>query len=504
MEKRFEKRAEAGGEQSVDGSKNSPKWREHFKDKFRNYFKSDEIEKQTDELENKSVTPLEFVVGIFRRDNPASETKTQSWIEEAFSEKAAQEGGKKAALETPEVQKLGELDEQTRTEFYMVVAERFRAAGERFIGMTSTVVSRDNERAAEPIDKTIESAPPLFEVSEIVDTLDSSADELPTQDATEAIKDDSTQNIDFYNSGPSYPEAEYSPLNRQNGEVKPSYIKNQTPKSVVSEGDVHQYVYRTRIRDSIFGDRRPVSRRKAKKAERKLKDSIKAQQDRFKEQQAAIERIQKRISHQRDTPPINFKQTEVSSAWPTEIVSVEKQQNPSKVETTKAPPTRKDVQQDWYPIRGEQKTVSLESMTKATTSKEDFLAAFAKEREQIKKSEPKVIEELSFADLKPLTKKTNKVEVKPETQEIPVANSETKEYASTSATSSFPQAQQTPSVDSRREPSYFQKPTPQQPSIQQPKQTKADNQAQASNNQWMPVFVILVLVAVSILFIASV
>ncbi len=111
-------------------------WRDKLLHRLQSkHHKREEAERRAEEIPEEERGFVQFFKGIFAAHDEEDLKREQpkaSWIEQAFDERDAEQV-EIDDFETEQQRKLMELPEQERTEFYMIVAQRFKDAGGRFL-----------------------------------------------------------------------------------------------------------------------------------------------------------------------------------------------------------------------------------------------------------------------------------------------------------------------------------------------------------------------------------
>ena len=316
MEERFERKAEAGGEEGHDKS-DKRSWRERFWERVN---RDKTLESQDGEAE-RNVSALQFIRDIFRKDDDTKEQPEGSFFDRIVDERDARE--------LSDAEKLSELSEQERTEFHMIVAQRFKDAGERFMRFVRGEQATP-EFATEAAESGIE-GPEIHSVESMYQDAEPVEDE-PVEEAPP---------FDFAVSGreeievrqrpvqPPWPE---QPRTEQFHEIDrgaiddfdfPTASANDRYTPVIThDGDTTNINYRPRLRDVLFAGAvgsavsRPEHRRtkrelerKQKKAEKKIEDRAEKQTEEFKTAQSRLRQQQERTKE--DVRKLKEKQAEL-------------------------------------------------------------------------------------------------------------------------------------------------------------------------------------------------
>jgi hypothetical protein len=283
MERRFEQRSEAGGEQSGENTSEKLSWKDRLMSRFS--ASRERTAEQTDEKPEKVVTLGEFFRGIVSGNPETTEANTEplrSWIDRAFEEREVEEHIREAAHQ----QAIESMDEHTRQEFFMVVAERFRAAGERFMQVLSRVhgeevtISKSQEEEALPGNEP--SQPKRGAEFETL-TIPEVAIAPPFEFAEAGLNNSQIASVES-----NQPASEDVPLAER--VISGSDYTPIVRQEVIRDGDVTTYVEKTRLRDVLFSASLMSSREK-KLLERKIEREVTRKQKHiFEAQLAAIKK----------------------------------------------------------------------------------------------------------------------------------------------------------------------------------------------------------------------
>ncbi len=319
MENRFEYRAEAGGEQGHDKS-DKRTWRERFAEQFERKEKAEQPERT--ETPHEKIGFAEFVRDIFKKEPTESEAeKPKNFIDQAFDD-AEQE------RIISDDEKLANMGEQDRTEFLMVVAQRFKDAGERFMSFVrrEPQLEVQAEAAGEAsISPEIRSARAMYE-DEYEDDLSSVPElEVPAHEAPPFdFAVDARAPSELYGSEAAA--VLDVPLEAgEIGSIDDFDYAGGRDAHVERTGEVTRVEYRPRLRDVLFASavgtaygRRELHRskqemnRKLKKAERHNKAE---QAEQAKEFKAAQQRLrEEQIRFQAEVDKVKRKQREQAEA----------------------------------------------------------------------------------------------------------------------------------------------------------------------------------------------
>ena len=301
MENRFERRAEAGGEKKAEKSEQSQTWRERFWERLNRRNEESGSEKET----KKEVGFSEFVKGIFKRDEQegAEKQERESWIDEVFAERDHARS---------QEERLAEVPEQERQEFYMEVAQRFKDAGERFMTFVrglgpETVQERisqdgeltaqiDNVKAmydAEDYEQDLSHVPELKIPKEDAPPFDFAVDQQPV--ARMHHRPDN-RDIIYYIDDFDYPTqrtTEAPRVNRTDGMTTVEYKPRL--RDVLFAGSIGAATGHEKVR---LNKVKQEAERKRKKTERKLEDRIKKDEQEFREARMRLVREQRQIKEE--------------------------------------------------------------------------------------------------------------------------------------------------------------------------------------------------------------
>ncbi len=394
MDNRFEQSSEAGGEQQqLPHAERKLSWRDRFYERFRRH----EARKTDDSAEveqPEQVSFSAFVRGIFRKDEEAP-AEDRNFIDQAF------EDAETARIERDR-QRLGEMNEQERTEFFMVVAQRFKDAGERMLNMfrgdrplpetvdgSSTpeiaevrAMYADTEKASPA---PVEEAPPFdFAVEALPEIPRTERSEPVMHDPSPVAHEDVSEVgvIDDFD----YVVGRDAPLS-----------EDERPR-IHREGDVKTVEYRPRLRDILFASAvgAAVGRREYKRGrretEKKLKQVERVTARTQKEQEAQFTAAQERLRQEQVRAAQEIDRLKrVTSVEPrqTDIPKVEHEPPKAVV-----PPPLKQVQ---------------EAMKEVTKPAEDPVKEAQKRVDQaarrLAEAEAQSTKELRYTDLQPQAKR---------------------------------------------------------------------------------------------------
>lgn len=297
MDNRFDKQIEAGGEKAQEKPARTS-WKEKLSDKFKTP-KTNEHDDGNTPVE-REVSVVDFIRGIVTdKQPPRSEEKT-SWIDRAFEEKAVADHVRAEA----HLQIIEAMDDNLRTEFLMVVAQRFKDAGERFISVVNRLqrdqVSVDELRreVLEAVEPLTEEDPQDHEVGEHGSVVAppfefamnrAREDVLPAALQTDSNTEGAAQvvPVEFLPNASNY---DYSPVNRE----------------VIKDGEVTTVIYKPRLRDALlggalggYGASRTEIRKSERKIIKKMRKEKQAQKAEIKKQNSAQNRLEEalRVQH---------------------------------------------------------------------------------------------------------------------------------------------------------------------------------------------------------------
>ena len=305
MEGRFERNAEAGGEKGQDKS-DKRTWLERLTDRFE---ERKEKSQPGDDHTEKKMSFSGFVAGIFNRSGVHQEPKTKggnTWIDKAIDDN-------EASQDAADHEKIESMDEPTRTEFLMVVAERFKDAGGRFVRFMSRqreVVDHPEVREVQqmyeddyeddlsnvPELEIPKAAAPPFDFA-----IDARAAEIPTENkspsmAESVIKTDLGETPGLSVGIGSIDDFDYSGGDAglgPRGEVR-------------TDGDVTTVMYKPRVRDILFASsvgsayERREFKRTEKRVERRLEKKLGRKIDKARVQDhAKVEKEVKKVAESR-------------------------------------------------------------------------------------------------------------------------------------------------------------------------------------------------------------
>lgn len=278
MEKRFERRAEAGGEQGHDKS-DKRSWLERLSDRLKTDRHEDKSQSETSQPQERQ-SFSEFIRGIFNKDDDqkTTEPKSENWVDRAVDDN-------KTEQTLTDHEKIEAMDEQERTEFLMVVSERFKGAGERLLRFITR-----HERPNQP---EVGEAESMYQDDYEDDLSEVPELELPQSEAPP---------FDFAVSSMAEARLVESPSEVTEAPIRPFELgqvddfdydngRNAGASATVStDGDTRTISYRPRMRDVLFASAVGSSegRREMKSIERRLQ----------KKQKRALEKNMRQVKRE--------------------------------------------------------------------------------------------------------------------------------------------------------------------------------------------------------------